>query len=259
MTLRIGIGASVRNYPPHQDAVFEAFLKLLNEKRRTSYVITQRPDESERRETEIDYVATDSRFNSEIAVEVSSIWRSSAAGKEDSDWGRFTQRVQELSSGRVPGRFHVYTDMRIPPGLDVQTFSDELIQLIARDDSKLSLLSKQGRGLNLHLSWMDVFVSKSVIKASDVSFGRKGEDSMTRDFPNFVREILSKKSPKLRRHKERGRETWLVVYNTIWPLMSPFDSQKVVEEQLGPEHAHIDHLCIVAGNPPDDAWLIEIR
>lgn len=239
--------------------MIEAFLKLLNEKRRTSYVITQRPDESERRETEIDYVVTDSRYNSEIAVEVSSIWRSSTAGKEDSDWGRFTQRVQELSSGRVPGRFYVYTDMRIPPGLDVQTFSDELIQLIARDDSKLTRLSKQGRGLNLRLSRMDVFVSKSVIKASDVSFARKGEDSMTRDLPNFVREILSKKSPKLRGHKERGRETWLVVYNTIWPLKAPFEWQQIISEQLSPEHNHIDHIGVIAGNPPDDAWLTEVR
>jgi len=239
--------------------VIETFLKHLNEKRGTSYVVTDRPDASERRETEIDYVATDYHSKSEIAVEVSSIWRSSTAGKEDNDWGRFTQRVQELSSGRVPGRFHVYTDMRIPPGLDVQTFSDELIQLIARDDSKLTLLSRQGRGLTLRLSSMDVFVSKSATEASDVSFGRKGEDSMARDFPNFVREILSKKSPKLRRHKELGRETWLVVYNTIWPLMSPFECQRIISEQLSPDHDHIDHIGVVAGNPPDDAWLIEVR
>lgn len=259
MTPRTGIGASVRNYPPRQDAVIETFLKLLNEKRGTSYVITDRPDASERRETEIDYVVTDYRYKSEIAVEVSSIWRSSTAGKEDNDWGRFTQRVEELSRGRLPGKFYVYTNLRIPRGLDVQTFSDELVQLIVRNDSSLTPLSNDGRGLTFRLCGMDLFVAKGTTKESEISFARRGEDSITLNFPEFVMAILAKKSSKLKRHKELGRETWLVVYNTIWPLISPFECQRIISEQLSPNHDHIDHIGVVAGNPPDDAWLIDIR
>jgi len=71
--------------------------------------------------------------------------------------------------------------------------------------------------------------------------------------------MLDEKAPKLRRYKDEGLETWIVVYNTVWTLCSPVDTQQTVGSLLGPDHAHVDHVGICAGNPPDDAWVIVVR
>ncbi len=71
--------------------------------------------------------------------------------------------------------------------------------------------------------------------------------------------ILAKKAGKLKKHKECGRETWLVFYHTIWTVLSPFDRQRLFKANLNPDHDCIDYIGIVAGNLPDDAWLEVIR
>jgi hypothetical protein len=71
--------------------------------------------------------------------------------------------------------------------------------------------------------------------------------------------VVVKKSEKLGRHKRAGRETWLVAYNTFWAAVSLIDVRDAVLAALTPEHNHIDHVAIVVGNPPDDAWVDTIR
>ncbi len=82
---------------------------------------------------------------------------------------------------------------------------------------------------------------------------------MVASSPSTVKRLVAKKNEKLKRHKQAGRETWLVAYNTFWTAMSPFDVQDAVLAALGPEHDHIDHVGVVSGDPPDDAWLATIR
>ena len=85
-----------------------------------------------------------SDFESEIAVEVSSVWRSSDAGREDNSWSLFTERVAERLGGEVPGTFHAVTDLRIPSELDAQVFPDELGRQIVGNDHELAALSERG-------------------------------------------------------------------------------------------------------------------
>lgn len=152
----------------------ETFLKWLNAERSATYLIACRPDESERQAPEIDYVLRSSGFQSEIALEISSLWRSSDAGREDNFWSFFTERVAELLRGGLPGTFHAVTDLRITPELDAQAFADELGRQIVRYDDDLAALSESGRFLTFRVCGMEVSVDKGGNKASEVSFGRRG-------------------------------------------------------------------------------------
>src|SRR5262249_33208006 len=110
----------------------------------------------------------------------------------------------------------------------------------------------QVEGLRLHVS----LASRS---GSDLTFGRQLPEAETRDFPNQVREILAARGPKLRQHKELGRETWLVAYNTFWTATSPYEVEQAFLKCLSPEYAHVDHIGVVSGSPHSDAWVIAIR
>lgn len=94
-------------------------------------------------------------------------------------------------------------------------------------------------------------------EASDISFGRmlSEEEVVGPEWREHVKRVVEKKSEKLKRHKENGRETWLVAYNTFWTAMSIVDVRDAVLAALRPEHSHIDHVAMVAGDPPDDAWV----
>ena len=41
--------------------------------------------------------------------------------------------------------------------------------------------------------------------------------------------------------------------------MNPVEVGRVVLAALRPEYDHIDHVGVVGGNPPDDAWLDIVR
>lgn len=249
----------MRTYPPTQDEVFEAFLTQVNAARGSTYVTTERPDESERGEAEIDYVATDGPSGRQLAVEVSRVWRSPEARRENRSWWDFVHTVEAWLRGRVSGTFHLYTDLRIPAWLDPQTFAGDLMTLFVREEATFTGLSETGRALTFRVCGMDVSIAKAASTGSEVALRRRASDADLTGFSDFVRGILTKRSPRLQRHKARGRETWLLLYNTIWPLLSPFILQEFIGALLSDAHAHIDHIGIVAGNPPHDAWLTVIR
>ena len=244
---------------PTQDEVFEAFLMQVNAARRSTYVVADRPDESERGESEIDYVATDAPSGRQLAVEVSSVWRNPEAGRDDRPWRDFVQTVETWLNGRVPGTFHLYADLRIPAGLNPQIFAGDLMTLFVREDATLTRFSESGRALTFRVCGMDVCISKAAPTGSEVALGQRASDADLAAVSDFVRAILTKRSPKLQHHKARGRETWLLLYNTILPLLSPSILQGLIGAQLSDLHAHIDHVAIMAGNPPHDVRLTVIR
>ncbi len=246
-------------HPPTQDEVFEAFLTQVNAARGSTYVATERPDESRRGEAEMDYVATDASSGRQLAVEVSSVCRSPEAGKGDQSWRDFVRTVETWLRGRVPGTFQLSTDRRIPAGLDPQTFAGDLMTLFVREDATLTRLSERGRALTIRVCGMDLCIAKATRKGSEVALGRRVSDADLAAFSDFVRGILTRRSPRLQPHKARGRETWLLLYDTIWPLLSPSILQGLAGALLSDAHAHIDHIGIVAGNPPHDVHLTVIR
>ena len=84
-------------YPPSQVEVLEAFREWLDAERRVHHAVVQEPDKTERERPEIHYVlAPDTTGCQQIAAEVSSIWRSARAGKEDWDWDKWTRQVTRV-------------------------------------------------------------------------------------------------------------------------------------------------------------------
>jgi hypothetical protein len=248
----------MNTYPPSQENVLAVFLGALNTERAAKYVVIGRPDEVERNRAEVDYVLRDDARHPEIAVEVSSAWRSEAAGKEDADWLAWVEAVRSRVRGKAPGEFRLSTPMRIPPGLAPGEFAEAIVEVLERERESLVFLHRSGKGAPFTVCGISVFLSYAR-EGSDVSFARMLSEDDRRDFPEHVKRLVAKKSEKLRRHKETGRETWLVAFNTFWPAMSPLDVQEAVLAALGQEHGHIDHFGVVSGNPPDDAWLDVIR
>lgn len=247
------------SYPPPQDDVLQTFVEWINAARRGNYAVAQRPDRSERNRQEIDYVLRDSVTGHEIAVEVSSTWRSRDAGREDAEWLRWTEKVRAVIRNKIPGQFRVSTPLRIPRQLLPEEFAKSLEELLTQKVADIETLGREGKQLMARVQGIDVHVAHANRSGNDIMFGRQLPDAETRDFPDRVREILAAKAPKLKKHKEAGRETWLVVYNTFWTATSPNEVAQAFLRWLGPDYGHIDHFGVVSGNPPSDSWMIPIR
>ena len=248
----------MKTYLPFQDDVLAVFIDWLNNGRTRDYKILSRPDETERQQEAIDYVLGGS--NPEIAVEVSSIWRSPEAGMEDQYWLRWADQVERLFTIGTQGHYRVYTDLRVPAGLEPETFAEELRRLVVAENAILNSPRQKDRRLSRDICQMKVTIVKSSGTGPGLSFARRvDEDKDLADFSNFIERILVKKSPKLKRYKDDGLETWLIFYNTIWSLKSPDEFQELIRARLTREHSYIDHVGLVAGNPKDDGWLDVVR
>ena len=245
-------------YPPSQRDVLAVFLSWLNTERGKKYEVVSEPDKLVHQQQAIDYLLGDPE--PAIAVEISSIWRSTTAGKEDQYWLRWADQVEELFSKKTNGHYRVYMDLRVPTGLKPETFAEELRRLVVAENAILNSPRPRDRRLIRDVCNMEVTITKSPGTGSGLSFARMiDEEKDLAGFSNFLKRILAKKSPKLKRYKDDGLETWLVIYNTIWPLKSPIDFQELIMAKLTPEHEHVDHIGLVAGNPPGDAWLEVVR
>lgn len=248
-----------RDYPPTQEAVIETFVKWLNAERKAAFVIVERPDRVDRVRQQIDYVLKDNETGREIAAEVSSLWRSKGAGSVDQYWAQWTVRVREATRGKVRGEFGVITAIRVPDGMDALQFAAEIVKVIQEREAELDGLSPRGMGIHVQVLGMKTFIAKHNTGGSDVSFGRRRPEDATEDFPSRVTEMLRTRGGKLKQHKQMGRETWLVAYNTFWTAMNQFEVKSAIVAGLGAEHDHVDHIAVIAGNPPDDAWVQVIR
>ncbi len=247
------------SYPPSQDDVLQTFVEWLNATRSANYAVEQRPDRTERNSQEIDYLLRNPVTGHEVAVEVSSTWRSKDAGREDAEWLRWTQQVRTLSWGKIPGQFRVSTPLRIPRELLPDKFAESLGELLRQKVAGIEALGREGKQMRTHVQGIKVHVAHANRSGSDLTFGRQLPDAETRDFPDQVREILAAKAPKLKKHKDIGRETCLVIYNLFWKTTSPYEVEQAFLRWLGPDNAHIDHIGVVSGNPPSDSWMIPIR
>lgn len=250
---------AVREYPPGEDEIIAAFLKDLNQKRGAHYAIIAKPDAIERNRPAVDYIIADRERSPEVAIEVSRTWRSEEAGKEDADWWKWVQRVRDLVRGQVPGAFRIATPMTIPTGFPPEPFAADLIVQLCKEQARLAALHlDNNRGAFLVIQGIEVFVTYAG-DGSDLSPSRRLSNDEGRSFPRHFERLLERKSGKLKEQKETGWETWLVVYNTFWTAMSPHEVREIVLQALGKVHDHIDHVGIVSGDPPDDAWVAWIR
>lgn len=161
--------------------------------------------------------------------------------------------------GKVRGEFGVITAIRVPDGMEGLQFAGELVNVIQERDAELDGLSPRGMGIHMQVLGMETSIAKHKPDGSEVSFGRRRPEDATEDFPRRVTEMLRTRGAKLKQHKQMGRETWLVAYNTFWTAMSQFEVKSAIVAGLGAEHDHIDHVAVIAGNRPDDAWVQVVR
>jgi len=249
----------MNSYPPSQSDVLQTFIEWLNATRAVNYAVAQMPDRTERNRQEIDYLLREAITGHEVAVEVSSTWRSTDAGREDAEWFRWTERVRTIVRGKITGQFRVSTPLRIPRELPPNKFAEILAESLKQNEAIIQARGKEGKYLKMHVQGIDLHVAHASESGSEITFGRQLPEAETHAFPDTVRKILAAKAPKLKQHKDAGRETWLIIYNTFWPAVSPYEVEQVFLKWLGPDYEHIDHIGVVSGDPPADSWMIPIR
>ena len=211
----------MRQYPPSQDDVLEVFRRWLNEQRLANYTIAERPDKVNRNSRDIDYVLNSSDRPTKIAVEVSSIWRSEDAGEEDAYFANWFERVRVRVRGGVEGTFYIFMPARVSDELKPTAFGDDLLNVIQGETASLETAVKEGKNLALEVQGVRVRLFKAKTDGSDIDYGRFMPDLSK--FPDRVKDMLDEKAPKLKGYKGHGMETWIVAYNTLWPIMSPMD------------------------------------
>jgi hypothetical protein len=150
---------AMKKYPPSQEDVLGALIKVLNEQRAANYLVVGRPDQAERNRAEVDYVLRDDTQLPEIAVEVSTTWRSEEAGKEDADWTAWTEVVRNHARGRIPAEFLLSTPMRIPLKLSADKFAEGLVEVLEREHASLARLHQSGQGAYLTACDTSVFLT----------------------------------------------------------------------------------------------------
>ena len=90
------------------------------------------------------------------------------------------------------------------------------------------------------------------VPGTDVSFARRiDRDRDLNDYQAFIRRILRKKSPKLQRYRAEGFETWLIIYNTMWPVFSPVQIKQFIAQELTADNHHLDHIACAG----PDRWI----
>src|SRR5262249_35206960 len=162
----------------------------------------------------------------EIAVEVSSIWRSKDAGKEDAFLAKWFERVRAIVAGQVRGLFYLTLPIRIPNGANPVQFAQDLIVTIQRHYDDIARQGHQGKMLEFTVAGVSVWISLLPINAngSDIDYARSYPDMA--EFPLRVRTCLDDKAPKLKRYAEAGTETWIIIFNTMGVAMSPSDADR---------------------------------
>jgi hypothetical protein len=238
--------------------VAETYRRYLNDTRNAEYEIVERPDTKERTKPDIDYVLRDRKTGHEIALEVSSVWRSEDAGKEDAYIDKWFARVSARVVGRVSGAFRLALPISVPPGVTPEAFGDALVDTIQRNADALARYGRSGKNVGFDIAGMSVRISQVPGKGgSSISYGRTmpGMD----DFPERVKKCLDDKAMKLKKYSDAGMETHIAIFNTMGIAMSPIEAENITKAQLGPAHEHVTHIGLVAGMPPDDAWVQVIR
>jgi hypothetical protein len=238
-----------RAYPPSARGVLAVLLQWLEKEDLGSYVVTAQPDKEERNAKACDYVCVEQRSGTRIAVEVTSTWRGDAAGAEDAHWARWTRDVAHVAKGRIVGEYSVTTPIAIPKGCDSARFAGALLDALSRTE-----WPGEDRLVPVTVDGLELSVSRHGASGSEIEFVRFAPIEFEMAALEFLSSLSERKCSQLEKWKPQGVTTYLLVYNTYWPLMSPWDMRQLVARVDSTISRVVDHLVVVSGNPPDDAW-----
>ena len=119
-----GMSGANRPWPPKARDVLEVYRRHYNDTRNANYEVAEEPDTKERTKPDIDYLLRDTKSGKEIAVEVSSVWRSKDAGMEDAYIDQWFQRMRARVAGRVHGQFRLSLPTSVPRGVAPEAFAN---------------------------------------------------------------------------------------------------------------------------------------
>ncbi len=276
---------------PLEDDVLWAFLNWLNSKNNADFCTKYRPDKMKgaNRRKEIDYIAEDRITGKQIAIEESSFWRHEKAGKEAADWTCSIDYIKQSLSGRVKGSFDISTPFLffvskqdrdnfsniLLTELDLLATSLENSKTVFEDEEWYNLAPKGPKPLDgdyivtedelpekkflIRVCRIPLKVNYDSKSGSMVDFVRTWEDYDRKLFSKHITRILKKKEVKLEPYRNRGLETWLVIYSTMWTTTNDREIQNILNVIPVSYFTAIDHIVLVGGNPPDNVRINEFK
>lgn len=281
------------NIIPSEDDVIWAFLSWLNKAIHADFCVKYRPDKVKggNKEKEIDYIAEDRITGNQIAIEESSFWKNEQSGKEAADWTYSVDYIKQKLSGRVKGQFDISTPISFSLlKNDPDDFSEKLLTkldllVIELENSKIQIngenwykLTNNGpepldsqflfaedelpdKRFLVKVDIINLKVNYDNKSGSNVEFirPRQWDDDDRKLFLENMARIVEAKEVKLKPYKNRGLETWLVIYSTLWTTTNVRDIQTILEGISETYFTAVDHLVLVSGNPPDDAIVNELK
>ena len=254
---------------PRQDVIFECFLAELNRSRDFNFKCIEEPDVVNRVTQDIDYICYDDRTGAQIAVEVTTYVRHCNAGKYDHYWEQFCEkcnlswnRYQKEKEADQLGRFYIDLPIDFIRRQPTQEYCDNfikvLIKLIKEQSNQIEKRGEEGRGIHLDIFEHQVLISKYSYNGSEIRFNRIVSDSDVNNFKNHVKTLAIKKGTKLLGYKNKGINTYLVVFNAFYPMTSESMLKEIHTSPPNSLHKSIDFIFEICGNPPNDYWIRQI-
>ena len=243
-----------KSLAPREEDVLSAFLRWLAQQGQGRFEVASRPDREIRDARAYDFECVDPTTDDRIAVEVSTAWRRETAGREDSDWLKWCDRVASNLNGNIKGGFHVMTPVEVPRSLEAERAAKHLGAFIGRTD----WTNGRGRYKATEFEGRKFYVALSASDGSSVEFCRAAPPDPIPDFTEFVIGIVTSKDEQLSLAKKRGLTTYLVVYNTCWPLFNDTMLADVVSRIPPAVSGSVDQFVVVHGSVPNDCWCIRL-
>ena len=243
-----------KQYPliPSEDDCCSAFCRWYANEYGVDLIVKSRPDEMERNARAIDCLlaprsnAADS--SEELALEISSIFRHVSAGREDRALVDLQEEFDRAFSDLSPSPIIILAqDPHIK--LNFRNISGDLNALLGSPAAERTCGPAQDGftvlgGARCLIQWRDVEARPTAM--------RMAPPTTLDEVAESCRKVLSQKSGTLAEMKPR--HTWLLVYNTAWTLLGDDPVQDVFRAKRAAVGSPPDHLLLLSGNPPDDAW-----
>jgi len=211
-----------RNKEVNEKEVVDAFLDFLRHKNQGHFVLDpHKPDELERRRKAPDFSAIDSSTGMKMAIEITSLYKSSRAGYEDTIWMETVGGLDRELTGRVQGSAWVFVPglTRATPCLENQrernTVRTRFIQLLPSIIEAMPICDKPQRFENENIPF-PFEIRKRKATGSWVAVSRLAPTSQSMDEAlTYLQQVLPGKDKKFSHPNFASHEHVLLLENQI--------------------------------------------